>query len=475
MSNRRSLRDFYRRLEALRAKDLRRTLGARTACCRDELRRLDERRRLSTVPEQAAQITADMAVVRMYLAGECLFPDGLSAEAAEEGEIALREALSSGQTVIIYECLGSLGSLYLTAGNEENAIVCFQRAMAYAQDPADPSRLKYREVLRWLGNVWGRSEQTLPLARMSAQWRRALDAHDLAPWRDEYLWLVQFRRDDEVSAAVDGPAPDSPLEAARRTAALLALGRYDDAMDAVPVDPSRSRKAMPIGRAPSTMCCPPKVPPCKDASLGGIIDRMATEWTGREYAGESFEGMELEDLSIKNCRFTGCRFVCVNLSESTTEYAVFDNCDFTDARMNGSVHRHSCFANCRFRGANLLLAQFLECKSVGSDLTESRMDAAVISGGDWSLTNFRHVDLEKFDARGTKFDSADFYGANLKSADFRDCDLNHANLAQAKLTGIDLRGAILTGIDLSVLDLKKAKLDMGQAILFARSHGIVVG
>jgi hypothetical protein len=132
----------------------------------------------------------------------------------------------------VYDCLGRLGSWYLVTGNDEQAVSCFQRAIVYAHDPPDPSHARYVEVLRWLGSVWGRHEHSLPLARMTAQWRRALDPRSLDAWRDEFLWLVQFRRDDEVQATVDGPVPDIPVEAARRTAALLALGRYDDALDA---------------------------------------------------------------------------------------------------------------------------------------------------------------------------------------------------------------------------------------------------
>jgi tetratricopeptide (TPR) repeat protein len=231
MSNRKSLKDFYQGLEALRAKDIRHTRGARSAYCREQLRVLEERKPSAT-PEDLAQINADTAIVRMYLAGECLFPEGLEAQAIEEGEIALREALASGLTVIVYECLGCLGSWYLVAGKEEQAIVCFQRAIVYSHDPADPTQLRYREVLQWLGSVWARTEETMPLARMTAQWRRALDPYGLDTWRDEYLWLIQFRHFDEVQAVLDSPPPVFPIEAARLTAALLALGRYDEAMDA---------------------------------------------------------------------------------------------------------------------------------------------------------------------------------------------------------------------------------------------------
>jgi fluoroquinolone resistance protein len=208
---------------------------------------------------------------------------------------------------------------------------------------------------------------------------------------------------------------------------------------------------------------------------GGIIEGMVLEWTGKEFSHESFEGRELVDMKIRNCRFDECQFTGANMTEIETEYSSFENCDFTDARLNSSVHRFSSFTNCRFRGGNLFLAQFIECKAVGANFTEARVEAITVQGGDWSYANLRHLDLEKLDARGVKFESADFYGSVLKSADLRDCDLRRVNFDQAKLEGVDFRGGQLEGVDLSTLSLKKAKMDMGQAILFAQCHGIVVG
>jgi len=207
----------------------------------------------------------------------------------------------------------------------------------------------------------------------------------------------------------------------------------------------------------------------------GIIDDMATEWTGKEFSHESFEGHDLVDMKIRNCRFDDCRFTGANMTEVETEYSSFENCDFTDVRLNSSVHRFSSFNNCRFQGGNLFVTQFIECKAVGANFTEERVEAITVQGGDWSYANLRHLDLDKFDARGVKFESADFYGAVLTSADLRDCDLRRANLDQAKLEGVDFRGAQLIGVDLSVLSLKKAKMDIDQAVLFAQCYGIKVG
>jgi len=207
----------------------------------------------------------------------------------------------------------------------------------------------------------------------------------------------------------------------------------------------------------------------------GIIDGMELEWTGKEFSHESFEGRDLVDMKFRNCRFDECRFTGANMTEIQTEYSSFESCDFTDVRLNSSVHRFSSFNNCRFRGGNLFVTQFIECKAVGANFTEARLEAITVQGGDWSYVNMRHVDLEKLDARGVKFESADFYGAVLTSADLRNCDLRRANLDQAKVEGVDFRGAQLMGIDLSTLVLKKARMDIDQAVVFAQCFGIKIG
>ena len=222
---------FYDGLEALRVADLIEGRGVRAQFCRDWLAKLDDRR-TAAAGDDLAKVNAELAIARTYLAGECLFPGGFQKEAIKQGERALREALASGYHVIIYDCLGSLGSMYLISGNERQATVNFQRAIAYAYDPNDPAQLKYSEVLRWLGNVYAREERTLAMARMTAQWRRALEPFDVGPWRDEFIWLIQHGRTEDVERVLCEPPIERSIDAARRTAACLALGRYEDAMGA---------------------------------------------------------------------------------------------------------------------------------------------------------------------------------------------------------------------------------------------------
>lgn len=49
--------------------------------------------------------------------------------------------------------------------------------------------------------------------------------------------------------------------------------------------------------------------------------------------------------------------------------------------------------------------------------------------------------------------------------------MTRAQMGKVKLQGSDLRGAILDGIDFKSLDIKGVRLDMTQAVAFARAYG----
>ena len=59
----------------------------------------------------------------------------------------------------------------------------------------------------------------------------------------------------------------------------------------------------------------------------------------------------------------------------------------------------------------------------------------------------------------------------LEKADLRNADLTRARLGNALLKGADLRGAVLGGIDFKSLDMKDVRIDVIQAVDFARSYG----
>lgn len=227
---------FYEGLDSLGASNIRLRRAQHAEYCRARLQKLEAR----AASEPDAETLAECAIIRIYLGSECLFPDGLETEAIELGEIALREAVASGYNPVIFDCLGSLGFWYSLTGNDDQAVYCFQQAIAYASEPGVTNQRKCSEVMSWLGKVWSRNEETLPLARMTAGWRRALEPYEIEAWRDEFIWLIRHRRQEEVEAVVAAGQMTTCEMAAKLTAALLALGQYEAAMEVARAGRSRA-------------------------------------------------------------------------------------------------------------------------------------------------------------------------------------------------------------------------------------------
>ena len=117
---------------------------------------------------------------------------------------------------------------------------------------------------------------------------------------------------------------------------------------------------------------------------------------------------------------------------------------------------------------------FDQCKLTGSSFEAASLFAIKIIEGDWSYVNLSDCDLKAVDLRKVRLVEADLYGADLEKADLRQADLARAVLAKANLFGADFRGANMEGIDFLNTNLRGAKIDLAQAVLFAEAHGIQV-
>lgn len=196
-----------------------------------------------------------------------------------------------------------------------------------------------------------------------------------------------------------------------------------------------------------------------------------TTYIEEHYNGKDFSYVNWSESELRNCTFTSCRFRGAQLAGALTTGSQFIDCDFTGAVLNGSIHTRSAFTNCRFTGVNLFAAIFEECKMVGTDFTNVLWDGITINGGDWSYTNLRHANFTRQDLRSVRFMEADLTESKLEKADLRGADLTRTNLTKTKLAGADLRGADMSGVNFKALDLAKVRIDMFQAVAFAKAYG----
>jgi uncharacterized protein YjbI with pentapeptide repeats len=157
-----------------------------------------------------------------------------------------------------------------------------------------------------------------------------------------------------------------------------------------------------------------------------------------------------------------------------TRRCVFDSCALTGVRMGGARHQGSAFLSCRFDRAKLFDVVWEGCKLTGSQFPGAELRPMTSTDCDWSWTSLRGVDLSGLDLSGQRLREADLTDADLRESDLTAADLDRARLQGAKLRGADLRGASTEAVNWRALDLTGVRIDLVQAVQFARAHGALV-
>jgi uncharacterized protein YjbI with pentapeptide repeats len=110
----------------------------------------------------------------------------------------------------------------------------------------------------------------------------------------------------------------------------------------------------------------------------------------------------------------------------------------------------------------------------GSQFPGAQLRPMTSTDSDWSWAALRGADLSGLDLSGQRFREADLTDADLRECDLTRADLDRARLQGAKLRGADLRGASMDEVNWRAFELTGARLDLLQAVLFARAHGALV-
>jgi uncharacterized protein YjbI with pentapeptide repeats len=213
-----------------------------------------------------------------------------------------------------------------------------------------------------------------------------------------------------------------------------------------------------LGAGPGTGPRPQLAPPEPD-----------TVWEEEDLARVDWDGARLERVT-----FVECRFDDASLAELVSARCVFDRCVLTGVAMSGSRHEGTAFLSCRFDRAKLFDVTWTGCKLTGSQFPGATLRPMTTTESDWSYTSLRGADLSGLDLSGLRLSEADLADADLRECDLTRADLRHARLQGAELRGANLRGAETDGINWRALDLDGVRLDLAQAVQFARAHGVLV-
>jgi uncharacterized protein YjbI with pentapeptide repeats len=194
-----------------------------------------------------------------------------------------------------------------------------------------------------------------------------------------------------------------------------------------------------------------------------------TTWEGEDFARVDWDWAELEGVT-----FIGCRFDDASLIELVTRRCVFERCVLTGVALSGSRHEGTAFLSCRFDRAKLFDVVWSACKLTGSQFPGATLRPMTSTECDWSYASLRGVDLSGVDLSGQKLVEADLTDTDLRESDLTGAVLRHARFQSTLLRGADLRGADTDGINWRGFDPAGVRLDLVQAVLFARAHGALV-
>jgi uncharacterized protein YjbI with pentapeptide repeats len=187
-----------------------------------------------------------------------------------------------------------------------------------------------------------------------------------------------------------------------------------------------------------------------------------------------FARVEWDSALLERVTFIDCRFDDAQLAELVTRRCVFERCVLTGVSMAGSRHEGTAFLTCRFDRAKLFDVSWTGCKLTGSQFPGATLRPMTSVESDWSYASLRGVDLSGADLSGQKLTEADLTDTDLREADLSRADLRHARLQTTLLRGADLRGADTDGINWRGFDPTGARLDVVQAVSFARAHGALI-
>jgi uncharacterized protein YjbI with pentapeptide repeats len=161
---------------------------------------------------------------------------------------------------------------------------------------------------------------------------------------------------------------------------------------------------------------------------GGHVGNPPLVIEDKNYSGTfAYEGF------FKAGRLTRCDLSDSDLRLAKMQEAQLHNCRLDNSLLMGLQGQEAHFVNCQIRNAILNRSEFAD---------------AVISGGDWSGSQFRtcmwyDARVENVSFCGTNWFDGDLEGARFVGCDFRDADLTFVNATKAVFDRCDFRGANL--------------------------------
>ena len=181
----------------------------------------------------------------------------------------------------------------------------------------------------------------------------------------------------------------------------------------------------------------------------------------KEFENVDYSGKSLRDREFLKCKFVGCNFTESDLRGNSFEECTFEDCNFSMTIVEGAGFRDIHFIGCKILGID-----FTRCNRFMFTFKFDNciMDYCTFFGTKLDKTHFNKCSLKE----------VDFTEANLSSSTFTDSDLTGALFSNTNLEKANFRGAINFVIDPEFNKMKKAKFSSFQLEGLLYKYGLDV-
>lgn len=164
-------------------------------------------------------------------------------------------------------------------------------------------------------------------------------------------------------------------------------------------------------------------------------------------------------LSINNCTFS---------------HMLFQDCQFKSAQLTDVRFENCDLSNISFAGSTFYRVEFIACKLLGTNLSETTLNHVLVKGCSAQYVNFAMSKMRTACLADSDFRNGSFNDCKLIPAALEGCQLMEADFSHTSLKGVDLRTSRIAGILLNVADLRGAIVSSLQAMDLLHLLGVSI-
>ena len=171
----------------------------------------------------------------------------------------------------------------------------------------------------------------------------------------------------------------------------------------------------------------------EDSSLDETLLQTGEDLTEYSFRNQRLFEAKTENIGMQSCVFSNCLLIGCHIKKSQSSDIIFRiefiECKLIGANFSESALNHLVFSNCKAEYLNLTMSKLKYVDFDRCDLRNSSLENC-----QFASVSFNASDLKE----------AEFYRTSLKGTDFSNCDISGIRISP--IVGCELRGATVTSL-----------------------------